>query len=211
MFHAALAFHVASGAGRPRNHAALLRSLVDCVQRGLFPPPWSLTCVGVPAYKPNRFHGLPLGADITLPHNWEAPDPETNWGALCRLLKTTREKEVDRLAAEWKEKNRRRRLPNGERERIAEGLRPTTIFDFLWRLRTRTDYRDVDAFLEGIALPSEARSFLDALLVTLEGTMAVFEAPVCHYSGDLLVGECAERFVAHRPSFGTAVRERLLL
>src|SRR4051812_17278446 len=53
------------------------------------------------------------------------------------MLRTTRERDVERLVDIVKRKRRLGRAPNGESLRQDNGLVPTTLFDFAWRMRRR--------------------------------------------------------------------------
>lgn len=77
---------------------------------------------------------------------------------------------------------------------LATKMSPTSLFDFMYRLRTRCDYRDVDAFLEGISSPTEAESFLNGLLTLVHGTLALLEGLIArHLKGDIY-SQLAEDF-----------------
>ena len=172
-YHVTQALLVARGQPRPSTHA------VTQTQYGAFwcrprvqLPPWSL---GLDA---SGLCNLPPGLTFKpVDHHWEACTPDTCWGLVAFALKGTRkdwvtkrqkeERERKRADAKkaWRKQQRAReetgkhplqervsrlpRLEPGEKTAIDLKLRPATLLDYLWRLRCRSNYEDVDMFTEG--------------------------------------------------------------
>jgi hypothetical protein len=72
---------------------------------------------------------------------------------LFAALRMTRRWKVEHARDDWLRKNRktssgsaRQRLPNGKRAELVAGLRPTTILDFLYELRVRTNYEGIEEY-----------------------------------------------------------------
>jgi hypothetical protein len=54
-------------------------------------------------------------------------------------------------------------------------MRPTTMFDLLWRLRCLSNYKDGDAFLSGPMDAADAAAFHDALCEIVAATLLTVE------------------------------------
>jgi hypothetical protein len=133
----------------------VLHALADAAeQRLLFPPPWDLACIGYPTAREAQFRGLPEAIIVGPLHSWQRADSdETLHTSLCMLLRTTRARTFEKRKADWRKRNKKAGVPTAIAHDLAETLPPTTFFDFLWRLRVRSDYRDIDAFIPGANSP----------------------------------------------------------
>lgn len=71
---------------------------------------------------------------------------------VCAALRMTRRWKIDSTREDWLRKNKtkdgkpRKRLPAAERARLVANLRPTTLMDFLYELRRRSNYEGVDEY-----------------------------------------------------------------
>ena len=196
VYHSMRALFAAMGQNVPRSHTGGLNAIANIVSRGVLPVPWSVMCdrCGVDR---DCYPGLPDEAELTDHHSLATPTFEARWTNLCRLLRTTREREIQRhyeeeLKALRKSEPWRVRLGPGARDRIDERLRPTTLFDVLWRMRTRSHYQDVEAFLRGISTGTEARRFHENLQCFVTACLAVLEVVIVRYRGIDLVREASE-------------------
>jgi hypothetical protein len=210
VYHGAQAFKTANAAPLMRDHAKLLHSLGnDADTRRLFPPPWSVTCRGFPKDDCAEYRGLPQGLLPAVCQNFVRPTEETAWPSLCLLLRTTRERELTKAKDDWKRKEKKQRASGVRAAKLAEALAPTSLFDFFWRLRVRTDYRDVDAFLLGVASASQAELFLDSLMTVLNCTLVVFEALVIAEGQESMLQTGAAKFAgAVGPGFCATLKAR---
>lgn len=194
-YHVMRATLLAAGLDVPRTHRAALNVVSDFCRRGLFPTPWAVMCLSCNP-DPSSFVGLP--ADATFPDHEQLaePTPEAQWTILCRLLRTTREREVQALCDEELARLRRRsperkRLSPGARARLDAGMTGTTLFDVFWRLRKRSHYGDVDAFVQGVLDPDDAVELHTDLLTTLGATLGVLETLLVAYQGFDIVEEAS--------------------
>src|SRR5207253_767060 len=112
--------------------------------------------------------------------------------SLSTALLTTRDRQINQKKVEWREKNSRTRVSSEQCSLIASRLPGTTLFDFLWRLRTRSDYRDARAFLEGVSTADEAVSYLNATTLLCSSTLAVLETIMSQYVGSGILSETAD-------------------
>lgn len=190
--HAAHAYAVASHQAVPHRPAATRRLLAKEVGRGLFPYPWDATCDGCPQLGTHAFDGIEEDRPVL---SWTKPDPGSSRGRYAMFLRTTRQKELERrFAIERRARVRPGRtravLPRAEKERIAETLVPTTLFDALWRMRVRAGE---GAF--AVASEASGRAFGDALVIVADATCAALEGAMAAYGGRELLAEVAESHV----------------
>lgn len=186
VYHLMRAFFLASNQHVTPRHSSALRVIANEVARGVFPAPLGVMCTGTQNDR-DSFDQLPVEAELPIHHNLARPNFEARWTILCRLLRTTRQREVDRLyqhhLSDLRRKSpRRRRLSPGSREQIDRALRPTTLFDVFRRMRERSHYRDADAFLHGTTAV-EARTVYEDVGDFLTATMAALEVMVARYRG----------------------------
>lgn len=184
VFHAGRALAVATAQNPPRDHAAGLRLLGDQVVHGKLPFPWSATCEGCPHTGSQRFSGIDGPGAV---HPLASPGPETASDRLAMFLRTTRQKELDRLFDQRRHQGlpdgKRRNISRQEKERAAARLAPTTIFDLLWRMRKKAHYEAPDTFIFGANGDTEARHFAECLVLVTDATVAAIEGVICAYVG----------------------------
>jgi hypothetical protein len=182
--------HVLNGVV-PTTHASCLDQIGSLVATGaaLYPQPWALACTALrPSPTYSRFLTPPQPCS-----NLSARAPAGDRIAMC--LRTTRDRQVDHLVAETKRKLRRARAPNGEADRCDAKLRPTTTFDFLWRIRTRSNYDDPAMFYMGALTDSQVLGYLDAMKLITATTMFLFEAMIANRAPAVL-NDAADHFIA---------------
>jgi hypothetical protein len=187
VYHVMRATLLAAGLDVPRTHRGALNVVSDFCRRGLFPTPWGVMCISCDD-DPSSFVGLPSGATFPDHQQLAEPTPEAQWTILCRLLRTTREREVQGLCDEELVRLRRRRperkrLSPGARATFDAGITGTTLFDVFWRLRKRSHYGDVDAFVQGVLDPDDGVELHTDLLTTLGATLGVLETLLVAYQG----------------------------
>jgi len=172
-YHISQALLVARGQPRPSSHAATQAQYSAFWCRPTVQlPPWSLGCDA------SGLTNLPPGLTFEpVSHHWVTCAPDTCWGLVAVVLKGTRrdwvtkrlkeERERKRADARkaWHRQERARkeagkrprkepasrlpRLEPGEKIAIDLKTRPTTLLDYLYRLRVRSNYEDADMFTEG--------------------------------------------------------------
>ena len=196
VYHAVLAFAVASGQQVPRNHTPALRLAGDEVRRGTLPFPWSAHCLGCPQTEATVFGGMAVPASV---HPLSSPKPENAPDRLAMFLRTTRQKEIERLldaerAKGVKPGGSRRRISAAEKERLAQRVPPTTMFDLFWRLRKKAHYDDADTFVLGAAGTRDAAAFAQALSYVTDGTLAALEGLIAAYVGPRPLADTASAY-----------------
>jgi hypothetical protein len=105
-----------------------------------------------------------------------------DWVAM--MLRTTRGRLFDDAKILWAQRNRTgdgknyQRVPAKHQNTLAARLEPTTIFNFLYRMRTRSNYHDANAFLVGIDAGDDALLFNAGIINVLRATLFVFECAI---------------------------------
>lgn len=170
------------------DHTTTLQVIVSNFIQGekLLPLPWALLCNN------KGFQNLPQNIlpnqinPLKNPYHFHT-NQKRLWNLLYLFTKTTRERIIEEKCQEWKDKNptkrgRRKKLPAGQREKIAQGLRPVSIFDCFYRLRIRSNYKDVDIFILGSTTP-ETKHYFDALCNITDKTLFLIENYLWKYLG----------------------------
>jgi hypothetical protein len=213
IYHGARAWIVGSGQPRHDTHAQVLHTLGNAAaKRQLFPPPWDLVCSGYPTAREAQFQGLSNDIILGPLHNFQrARSDETLHTSLRMLLRTTRARTFENRKADWRKQNKKAGVPAAVAHELAKRLPPTTFFDFFWRVRVRSDYRDIDAFIPGGGQPYHAVEFQQALTTIVSATLALFEALIAHSSGPEVLSDAGRSFVKRvGTAGGAAVSQRVL-
>lgn len=165
------------------SHTEILRSASTVVrQRRVFPAPWSYSCTGGHLLSDANHVGFPSQEirdrnSLSTPRSDVADD---DW--VAKTLRTTRRFFLEQRVERWKRENRTRagapyrRIPPAARQRIRQQLYGTTLFDFLYRLRIRSNYRDVDDFVSGQLSNADAKRYLMSLVSFTRATMFLLES-----------------------------------
>jgi hypothetical protein len=197
VYHAIVAFGIATGQVPPRDHAAALKLVAKEVRRGLLPHPWSIWCEGCPQTGTVMVHGTARPSELV--HVPSSPGSAAGDERLVTFLRTTRQKELERRFADSRTRNvppgrTRRRLTRQEKESAAGTMAPTTIFDLLWRLRKKASYDDPDCFVFGAVDEVDARRFGEALAIIADATVAALEGAMTAYVGLPVVADLARSY-----------------
>lgn len=189
--HMARAWLLARDGNVPENHAALLRAIsAQASGMHLYPPPWSLCCEALhPAPTYLGFPRTPATGFSNLAAVVDRHD------RTAMMLRTTRERDVERLVGIVKRKRRLRKAPKGEHVRQDAALAATTVFDFAWRMRTRSNYGDPAMFYVGTLSAERAQDYAVAIRSFTAATMFLFEALVTQKARQL-VTETAVHFIS---------------
>lgn len=195
VYHAVLGFAASSGQYIPRDHTTALKLMSKEVKRGTLSSPWSAWCIGNPHTRDLQFGGLALSGDPV--HVLSSPDKLTSDDRLAMLLRTTRQKELNRRFDEERKKKVKpgrkwRNLSTAEKEDIAKRMTPTTLFDVLWRIRKKASYEDADTFVLGAG--DDAWRLARALVTVTDGTVAAIEALVAAYVGPRQLADISQTY-----------------
>ena len=130
------------------DHTSTLRTVVSQVVDRLMPHPFEVTCTGCTLVGQRQINGVPVGANIGA-HIESLANPSIAefYPRFAKMLETTRDNRLERGRREWISRSTRKNMPKAEKIAMAGRLHPTSLFDYLWRLRIRANYGDVSAFL----------------------------------------------------------------
>jgi hypothetical protein len=210
LYHALVAFAVASNQPIPHDHSAALKLAGQSVVRRL-PYPWSAECRGGPDDY-STWRGLP--DEPARVHALSRPDPTTSVDRLAMFLRTTRGKELERRYGEARRRNvqpghKRRNVSLTEKRSIAKNTPPTTIFSIFWRLRLKASYDDADAFVLGASSELDALRLANGLVIVADATVAAIEALIAAYVGVPEVRKLVSAYAARcGASEGSAIHRR---
>lgn len=198
VFEAFSAFAMAvSGSAPPKSHAGLLSWAGSNVANATTPfvMPWTARVVGPPgAYAFAGFGSITPDPAIS---NLSAPTAANAPHLLALALKTTREGQIDEHRERWRQGLKtkagtpRKTLPRSVLLANAARMSPTTLFDLLWRLRVRSNYKEGDALLSGSLGPADAATFHDALSEIVAATLLTIEIFMAHIIGKPVLERCA--------------------
>lgn len=137
--------------------------------------PWSVVCKGCPQTRDEEYLRLDSSADLTISNLSSARDDPSVWGLLAKCLKTTRRDSVERALKNWKRENRRKALKPEEKVQVAAKVAPTSLFDFFYAMRIRTNYEGSDAFALGPWTELNAKDFYRDVLQLTSATLRFVE------------------------------------
>lgn len=170
----------------PQTHGAFMREAADRIVRDLLPSPFSaLLRNGYKGYKhlqPDLVNICDDRVSIDSGLNLERPNQNTRDAHIGQCLDTTRRRLID--AKLEKERRRIRRpgkrygiLRKQKQIEIAQAVGPTTVFDYLYRARVKSNYEDPTMYHEG---SDDADALLELVRNTQElaATLCAFLAAV---------------------------------
>lgn len=170
-------FAVNGMAGLVDDHTSSLRTISNMVlSRDLFPAPWNVTCSGCLQLEQPSFSGVPSDATPWTPFEvLSRPTLDTFWPRYCKMLETTRRQRLERNFKEWKKSRKRKTIRKLDKMSVAKNLLATTMFDFFWRLRVRSNYRDVSSFLAWNVSDPDHDEFQESLALITDATCTLVQ------------------------------------
>ena len=174
----------------PTTHRGLLNAISAQVTGSrIYPPPWDLYCSSLlpnPVYNgfpssPRACSNLALTAD--------------RYDRAAMLLRTTRQRGVEHKVEEVKQRQKLKRARAGEKQCQDQKLAATTVFDFAWRMRARSNYGDPAMFYVGSLEHYRARTYAAAVRSWTEATMFLFEALIAQRAKSV-IEEAAVHFMS---------------
>ncbi len=162
-----------------------------------FPRPLSTTVAGI---RPNIVvSGINVTAsDISQQSNLEHPPygkPELH---VAKCLVTTRERDLDELFTraryrKIKPNRKYRQLKPSEKSQIVSSLHKTTLCDFLYRIRIRSNYDDPDMYIFGQNDVTDAAKHYLNLVTLTEAVIACLENLIKRRIGEVQFATIKER------------------
>jgi len=201
---AAAGFLLVRNSTVPTNHRKTLKALAASVGgSAIFPQPWSLACTRHMALTFKGFDQAPQEVSNLAAR----PNP---YDLIAKCLKTTRGKRLEELKKEKRQILGKSQLPKGEGARIDNHCELTTVFDFLWRSRTRSNYGDPSMFYVGTLDHARSQRYIQSVRLVTGATMLLFEVLVAQRAPDV-VAEAGVHFMSRdrSPISGGVLGERL--
>ena len=212
------AFLVARGQVINPHHATILRAAASELtnQQPCFPAPSICTFSGDPKINLIQLNNS-SSSIFTLTNPLASPydNPQEHYAL---FLKTTRKKMLKLSIDGWKKRMKRKRILSHERQELLDNLRATTIFDALYRVRTRSNYRDIDAFAFGISawghINGDSLKLHGAVLQLTEYSLLIIEVLIARIMGKNWMLNEMEKFsmlVHAHPIQKTILKHHLLI
>ena len=155
-----LAILAANGnaASMPQSHSAFMKVAAERIVDRLFPQPFSAVLRrGYDRWK--HLHGDLTGVqdsrgDIRSGLNLEHPGQATREAHIAQCLDTTRRRLIEGKLEDARTKARKSgkrvaRLSSQQQAGIADSVGPTTVFDYLYRVRIKSNYEDTTMYQQG--------------------------------------------------------------
>ena len=146
---------------------------------------WGVTLAGDPESLPECL----LTPAITVPYSFNPMELFHDCEAYVWMaLRITRRWKIASLRDDWLHKNKtkaglqRKKLPAGERKSLVRSLRPTTLMDFLYELRRRTNYEGIDEYGSD-AEDANVERFHSGLLHVTDMGLLHYEAMLVRHVG----------------------------
>lgn len=116
-------------------------------------------------------------------------DPDEALAMVMKCLKTTRKRDtsavLEAAKKDYVEKNPgATRVPVAILQSAEAPVLPTTLFDFLYRVRRRCNYEETDAFIRGATVEGCSWDFILAISAVVGHTLAFLETLVCGRVGE---------------------------
>ena len=194
------AYFYASGQDVPNKHAHTLGAIANEIRskNAMFPSPWNAFCDDSPAQP--IYGGIPVGVSMVDVSALKNYDLGSAWSWHTMFLKTTRQRQLEKLVDDWKAQQKRRRVSPKVKAALIRNLNPTTAFACLYRLRIRSNYEDADSFLLGAlqAAPAEAEQFHGSICNIVWDAGLILEALIARHIGKKAYKEILAGFVENK-------------
>lgn len=182
------------------SHAATLKAIGSEVQgRHLYPEPWDVSCTGCCHNGSHIFQNVASQSAIADPGLLlQAPSLDTFWPRYLKMLETTRKQVLEQRYNDWKQQQGKKRITMAQKQQVATGVPPTTLFDFLWRLRVRSNYQDVESVLMTNVADAWHQDFHDSIRLVAHLSSLVFETLLAARIGRQAYGDAIDSFMKYR-------------
>jgi hypothetical protein len=170
-------------------------------------PFWNVTCSGGSGNATMAgvaYDSMPPHITVRKISPLSSPQVSDFWHWLAMMLRTTRSRQ---LQSKLGDKNTGKKYPTKagkprriysavQRKEVCGSIPATSIFDFFYRLRIRSNYEDADAFLLGTLSDTDSKVFHDALALVTSCTLFGLERLIAHRMGKVKMDELTESFVS---------------
>ena len=194
---------IALGDDPPQNHRAFRAAMANQIVKRLIPSPFNITCRGNTLDRKDdtiAFDNCSVEVSrVRQTSNLENPMYASQEALIAKALITTRSRLLEEMfddarRRDVKKGKRRRNLDSSEKQQIEGRLHPTSIFDFLYRIRVRSNYDDPEMYIYGQGDESTAQNHYRNLLQLTTNLVAVLERIVERKIGPKPFQELKEQF-----------------
>ncbi|HEY8083525.1 MAG TPA: hypothetical protein VIE64_08255 [Solirubrobacterales bacterium] len=211
LFNARRALSIAAGAPI-YSHTSMHKDFANN-RVGVLPPPWGIVLNGDPrstldcAMAPNPRGFTPYKFNPM--ERSHAPEAH-----LFYALLIARRWKFEEARKKWLENNRKHdgsryvRLPSGKPDELVDGLRPTTVLDFLYELRRRANYEKADEFLSS-ADDAVVKRYYDGILYLVTSGLLLTEAQIALFAGTDALEEAATTWISRAQRIGSSATRPL--
>lgn len=171
IFTSLLSFYKSMGYPQ-ESHTSVLRRYGDLVQEGKFPESMSMYLTGTKKDKTFVNIEKPKGLR-TLEFNIGKEESIDN--KICQLLNSTREFKLSESGKDYKKnsKTKVKKLNETQLREVSKNVGNTTILDFLYRKRIKSNYQDTDTFTSELL---DGKTIIDELCHMVENYNLVTES-----------------------------------
>lgn len=186
VFYSTQAIAITEGYSKPITHPQTHRTYHQIwSKKPCILAPWAIT------YDENGFKNLPdkQSVDDHI-HSWTKVEEQTALSLYCKALRTTREefieealsKRRERLAIKKDMKNVK--FSEEDKHKTISRIRPTSLINYLFRLKRRTNYEQSSALALGPQNEHQSKELRENLSFIIESTLLVTEFIICRSVGD---------------------------
>lgn len=171
IFTSLLSFY--KSVGYPQeSHTGVLKRYGDLIQEGKFPESLSMYLKGTKKEKIYVNIEKPKGLR---PFEFSVRKPETIDNKICQLLNSTREYKLSESGKEFKKRtqNKVKKLNESQLLEVSKNIGNTTILDFLYRKRIKSNYQDTDTFTSELL---DGRTIIEELCHMVENYNLITES-----------------------------------
>lgn len=183
-------------ANPPEDHTASLNTASSLIGRGLFPEPWCVLAAGCPPTGDRAFLSLPNEANpddhVEL---LSSPEMPLFWPRFCKMLEKTRERRLERRFSGWKKEHARHNMFADEKRSVAERVPPTSMYEFFYRLRIRSNYQDISSYVMAAVSDTWHENFHSSLVTSTSCTCLLLESLVKAHAGKDVLAAASEEFM----------------
>lgn len=181
-----------------------------------FKQPWNLLCTGCCSCDQEEFNFKVNKSDIKSLNLLADPRYFDSAAFFGKLLCTTREKEEEYKIKRWKKEGKIKRK-DGKPKKVyskeetllaCKDLGATSLFNFLYRLRIRSNYEDADIFFLGGRDEDDTKKYFDSLLLVTDDTLFFVESLLLEVVGKSQFSLFIESFENYTKPYTSGILKR---
>ena len=196
---AGLAAMISLGQSEPSNHRAFRASFSE-VASNYLPAPFNAQCCKGPKPQDFTFSCLNTSPNYVLEYN-NLSNPIYSGALDCAIgkcLSTTRNKFLEELFdkarhTQTTKKRGRRNLSIQEKQNLTKKLHATSLIDFLYRMRVRSNYDDPDIYLYAHGQVNDAVKHYNDLVFLTQALFSVLSSIIMKKIGKAAFGSIESR------------------